>query len=225
MCQPRDRLTGERAGQQQRLLFQYYTHSTTASTIRCANAHAYIYTNAHRFHKDIEGRADGLLPLVPGGGEREVCERCSGDWPRRHLGWSAMQWSIFILRSAKWGHSGGLAEYIPHLHHESSAAYYSCPAQGGLAFIQSNGLCVRVCAHATLSMMCASKLSCTTSGERGDRYSPCDRLSAGCLMRKWMRGDIHWLLFTHHPPPFSTAFRLPLRQAEQAAGSHSNRHW
>lgn len=26
------------------------------------NAHDYNYTNAHRFHKDIEGRADGLFP-------------------------------------------------------------------------------------------------------------------------------------------------------------------
>lgn len=26
------------------------------------NAHDYNYTNAHRFHKDTEGRADGLFP-------------------------------------------------------------------------------------------------------------------------------------------------------------------
>lgn len=33
-------------------------------TIRFANAHAYIYINAPRKHKDIEGRVDGLVPLV-----------------------------------------------------------------------------------------------------------------------------------------------------------------
>lgn len=100
-----------------------------------------------------------------GAGWKDCSPRCSEEKSGRRvrdavltgrgdtsLGSSTMRWSIFILRSAKWGHSGVPAEYIPHLHHESSAAYYSCPAQGGLAFIQRDGLCVRVCACAPVSM-------------------------------------------------------------------------
>ena len=98
----------------------------------------------------------------------------------------------------------------------------------GLAFIQRNGLHVHVLvrARAPLSMHARASV-CSKSAQstkRGDKYSPCDGQKAGCLMRKWMRGDIHWLPFTHRPPTpphslFSTAFRLPLRRAR---GSHSN---
>lgn len=126
-----------------------------------------------------------------------------------------MWWSIFILRSAKWGHSGGPAEYIPHLYHESSAAYYSCPAQGGLAFIQ---WAARACARAQASMRARSHARTSAqSSKRGDRHSPCDRQRAGCLMRKWMRGDIHWLPFTHRPPrsPQHSDFHL----------DEPSRHW
>lgn len=97
--------------------------------------------------------------------------------------------------------------------------------KGGLLSYTAIG-CVYVCVCMRCRVYtCACMLSCATSAQstkRGDRYSPCDRQRAGCLMRKWMRGDIHWLPFTHRPPPFCTAFRLPLRQAEQGSGSHSN---
>lgn len=93
-----------------------------------------------------------------------------------------------------------LLNTFPHLRHESSAAYYSCPAQEGLSY-SAMGLCV--CVHSLLCLACVHALVrniCPKRTERGDRYSPCDRQRAGCLMRKWMRGDIHWLPFTHRPP-------------------------
>lgn len=42
-------------------------------------------TNAHEFHKDVEGDAGGRLPEVPRGEEREVCagRGGGGDQPRR----------------------------------------------------------------------------------------------------------------------------------------------
>lgn len=89
------------------------------------------------------------------------------------------------------------------------------PVQPGGGGFHTVG-CVCACAQMPVRARTSAQ-----SAKRGDRYSPCDRQRAGCLMRKWMRGDIHWLPFTHRPP-FSTAFRLPLRRAEQAPGSHSN---
>lgn len=154
----------------------------------------------------------------------ERSERCVRDavvtgQDDRSLGHSVIQWSIFILRSAKWGHSGGLSEYIPHIHHESSAAYYSCPAQGGHAFIQSNRLCVRACKLA-LQCLSARQLLCTIPAQAENEGMDMRR-GAGCLMRKWMRGDIHWVLFL--TPPFLK--QLPFSPTEQAAGHHSNQHW
>lgn len=89
----------------------------------------------------------------------ERSERCVRDavvtgQDDRSPGYSVIQWSIFMLRSAKWGRSGGLTEYIPHLHHESSAAYYSCPAQGGrggmLLFRAIGCVYVRACLHCSV---------------------------------------------------------------------------
>lgn len=74
--------------------------------------------------------------------------------------------------------------------------------RGGCFHTAQWAVCTSVCMG---SGVCSSACmrACVTSAqstERGDRYSPCDRQRAGCLMRKWMRGDIHWLPFTHHPP-------------------------
>lgn len=127
---------------------------------------------------------------------------------------SVKRWSIFILRFAKWGHSGGPAEYIPHLHHESSTTYYSWPAQGRLVFRTVQwGLWIPACSWAPVSTRARAR-SRAYGAERGDGYSPCDRQRAGCLMRKWMRGDIHWLPFTH-----SLSLSVP------AAAQHSDLHW
>ncbi len=74
--------------------------------------------------------------------------------------------------------------------------------KGGLLSYGAMG-CVYTRVHGLPCLLRACELSCATfaqSTERGDRYSPCDRQRAGCLMRKWMRGDIHWLPFTHRPP-------------------------
>lgn len=138
----------------------------------------------------------------------ESSERCVRDavvtgQDDRSLGYSVIQWSIFILRSAKWGHSGGLTEYIPHLHHESSAAYYSCPAQGGggVSFIQSNRQCVRACVH-TLQCLSACQLFVLDicPKHRMKAWIQPKWQGAGCLMRKWMRGHIHWVPFFKHLP-------------------------
>lgn len=153
----------------------------------------------------------------------ERSERCVRDavvtgQDDRSLGYSVIQWSIFILRSAKWGHSGGLTECIPHLHHESSAAYYSCPAQGGHAFILSKRLCVRAC---MLALQCLSARQLLVHDicpkHRTKAWIQPMWQGAGCLMRKWMRGDIHCVLLFLTPPVLN---RLPFRPTEQAAGRH-----
>lgn len=133
----------------------------------------------------------------------ESSERCVRDavvsgQDDRSPRYSVIQWSIFILRSAKWGHSGGLTEYILHLHHESSAAYYSCPARGGVgvAFIWSNRLHVRACVD-TLQCLSARQLFVLDicPKRRTKAWIQPMWQGAGCLMRKWMRGDIHLVLF------------------------------
>lgn len=91
----------------------------------------------------------------------------------------------------------------------------------GLAFTRHNGLCERVSVKRERALAGATS---ARRREREDGCRPCDRQRAGCLMRKWMRGDIHWPPPSHPPTLFSTAFRIQLRWAEQALGSHSNHH-
>lgn len=176
MYQPRERLSGERAGLQQQLPFQQYTLFTAASTLlcKCTQLQLHKRTQISQGHRGQSGWA------VPSRGVRGVRDAMLTGQDDRSLGYSVVQWSIFILRSAKWGHSGGLSEYIPHLHHESSAAYYSCLAQGAHAFIRSNRLCVRVCMLA-LQCLSARQLLCTISAQSTEwrhGYSLCDRVQA-----------------------------------------------
>lgn len=174
MYQPRERLSGERAGLKQQLPFQQYTHFTAASTLPCKCTRLQLHKRA----QISQGHGGQSGWAVPSRSERCVRDAVVTGQDDRSPGYSVIQWSIFILRSAKWGHSGGLTEYIPHLHHESSAAYYSCPAQGGLAFIGSNRLCVRACARA-LQCLSACRLLCTISAQSTEwrhGYSLCDRV-------------------------------------------------
>lgn len=146
MYQPKKSLTGERAGLEQLLLFQHQTHITAASTLPCKCTRLHLYKCTHFTRTLRVERMDCSLEKTSERCERDVVVTGQDD---TSTSYSAMQWSIFILRTAKWGHSGGLAEYIPHLHHESSAAYYSCPAQRGL-LSHSNELCVYRCACASV---------------------------------------------------------------------------
>lgn len=103
--------------------------------------------------------------------ERSVRDAVVSGQDDRSPGYSVIQWSIFILRSAKWGHSGGLTEYILHLHHESSAAYYSCPARGG-GGVGVGGLLLYRAIGCVYVRACVDTLQCECAPTFCARYLP-----------------------------------------------------